>query len=259
MLEVGEEGVRPLLLEEVRQSTMRISFRSMELMRKWHAKGLAACICIFVTTLPTAQATSNDTSVVDGPSQEETLAFIKGTWDVCATMNSGWQRMITKDGSLWQVDRTAKVNVVVMPPSSLRIVTRLNERRKLSGIFEIQAPEERIQEFDLSALTPHVSRQRDGEDTNLYEIGLRCAHAACMTEWVASLAIPGKPLHDLRTGKLAVTNLDELVYSDQPPKNSQEERKGEISIPVCDRPSLESLSKAFQHAIIKAGGKKPLF
>ena len=167
--------------------------------------------------------------------------------------------MIARDGSLWHIDRTAKVDVVVLPPSSLRIVTRLNERRKLTGIFEIQAPEERIQEFDLSALSPTVSRQRDGEDTNLYEIGLRCARTACMTEWVASLAMPGKPVHDLRTGKLVVTNLDELVYGDQPPKNSPEEKKGEISIPVCDRASLESLSKAFQHAIIKAGGRKPLF
>jgi hypothetical protein len=212
-----------------------------------------------MTTLPSPQATSTDTPNPDGPSQEETLAFIKDTWDVCATMRSGWQRMIVKDGSVWQVDRTAKVNAVVMPPSSLRIVTRVNERRKLSGLFELQTPEERIQEFDLSALSPTVSRQRDGEDTNLYEIGLRCARAACVTEWVAPLAVPGKPLHDLKTGKLVVTNLDELVYSDQPPKNSPEERKGEISIPVCDRTSLESLSKAFQHAILNAGGKKPLF
>lgn len=229
-------------------------------MGKWHAKRLAACICILVMTLPTAQAISDDTSVaVEAPSQEETLAFIKGTWDVCATMQSGWQRMLAKDGSLWQVNRTAKVNVAILPPSSLSIVTRLNERRKLSGVFEIQAPEERIHEFDLGALSPIVNRQRDGEDTNLYEIGLRCAHAACITEWVAPLVIPGKPLHDLKTGKLVVTNLDELVYADQPPTNSPAEKKGEISIPVCDRTSLESLSKAFQHAIIKSGGKKPLF
>ena len=228
-------------------------------MRKWHASGVAVYIYILVTTLPTAGATPNEAPGSDGPSQEETLAFIKDTWDVCATMHSGWQRMIAKDGSVWQVDRTAKVNAVVMPPSSLSIVTRLNDRRKLSGLLELQAPEERIQEFDLSALSPDVSRQRDGADTNLYEIGLRCARAACINEWVAPLAIPGKPLHDLRTGKLVVTNLDELVYGDQLPKNSPEEKKGEISIPVCDRTSLESLSKAFQHAIIKAGGKKPLF
>lgn len=228
-------------------------------MRKWRARKLAVCICILVTTLPTARATSNDASGVDGPSQEETLAFIKGRWEVCATMHSGWQRMIAKDGSLWDVDRTAKVDVVVMPPSSLRVVTRLNERRKLSGIFEIQTPKERIQEFDLSALSPHVSRQREGEDTNLYEIGLRCARAACVTEWVASLAIPDKPIHDLRTGKLVVTSLDELVYEDQPPKNNPGEKKGEASIPVCDKMALESLANAFNHAISKAGGKKPLF
>ncbi|MBK9305764.1 MAG: hypothetical protein IPM58_01415 [Nitrospira sp.] len=228
-------------------------------MGKWNATRLAACIGLLVTTLPTTRAISNDASGVEGPSQEETLAFIKGTWDVCATMRSGWQRMIATDGSLWQVDRTAKVNVAVMAPSSLRIVTRLNERKKLSGIFEIQAPEERIQEFDVSALSPNISRQRDGEDTNLYEIGLRCAHTACITEWVAPLAIPGKPLQDLRTGKLAVTNLDELVDADQPSAKSPGEKKGEISIPVCDRASLESLSKAFQHAIIISGGKKPLF
>lgn len=228
-------------------------------MRMWHARLLASCIAISMTVLPVSQATSNDTSGVERPSQEETLAFIKGTWDVCATMHSGWQRMIAKDGSLWEVSRTAKVNVVIMPPSSLRIVTRFNERRKLSGIFEIQAPEERIHEFDVGALSPHVSRQREGEDTNLYELGLRCAHAACVTEWVASLAIPGKPIHDLKTGKLVVTNLDDLVYENQPPKNSPDEKKGEVSIPVCDRTALESLSKAFHHAIIKAGGKKPLF
>jgi len=238
---------------------MLISSRRDKSMGRWNAKRLAACICILMTTLPTARAISNDTSVVEAPSQEETLAFIKGTWDVCAAMQSGWQRMLAKDGSLWQVNRMAKVNVAILPPSSLSIVTRLNERRKLSGVFEIQAPEERIQEFDLSALSPNISRQRDGEDTNLYEIGLRCAHAACITEWVAPLTIPGKPLHDLRTGKLVVTNLDQLVYADQPPTSSPAEKKGEISIPVCDRTSLESLSKAFQHAIIKSGGKKPLF
>ncbi len=212
-----------------------------------------------MTTLPSARATSTDTPSTEGPSQEETLAFIKGRWEVCATMHSGWQRMIAKDGSLWHVDRIAKVDVVMMPPSTLRIVTRLNERRKLSGIFEIQTPKERVQEFDVSALSPHVSRQREGEDTNLYEIGLRCARAACVTEWVASLAIPDKPIHDLRTGKLVVTSLDELVYEDQPPKNNPGEKKGEASIPVCDKMALESLANAFNHAIINAGGKKPLF
>ena len=158
---------------------------------------MAACICILVMTLPTARAISNNTSVLDGPSQEETLAFIKGRWDVCATMQSGWQRMLAKDGSLWQVNRTAKVNVAIIPPSSLSIVTRLNERRKLSGVLELQAPEERIQEFDLSALSPNVNRQRDGEDTNLYEIGLRCANAACAPLWLCSS--PVSPLPDRKS------------------------------------------------------------
>jgi hypothetical protein len=51
----------------------------------------------------------------------------------------------------------AKVDVAVTPPSSLKIITRLNERRKLSGIFEVQTPEERIQEFDLTALSSNIS------------------------------------------------------------------------------------------------------
>lgn len=228
-------------------------------MWNWLAKGLLPCL-LFILTGPLAVwATSNTSAEADGPSQDQTLAFIKDTWEVCATSHSGWQRTIAKDGSLWQVDRTAKVTAEIIPPSSLRVVTRMNERRKLGGVFEIQTPEERIVEFDVSALSAHVNQQRDGENTTLFEIGLRCARAACITEWVAPLSIPGKPLHDLRTGKLLVTNLDELVYENQPPKDSVAQKKGEIAVPVCDRASLESLSKAFQHAIMKAGGKKPLF
>jgi hypothetical protein len=228
-------------------------------MRTWYTRGLAACICILVTTLPTAQATSNDSSGADGPSQEETLEFIKDTWGACATMRSGWHRMIAKDGSVWEGDRMAKVDVAVTPPSSLKIITRLNERRKLSGIFEVQTPEERIQEFDLTALSSNISLEGDGQDATLYGIRLHCARAACVTEWVASLAWPGKSMHDLKTGKLIVTRLDDLVYEHHAPKDNPSENKGDAYIPVCDKVALESLSKAFQHAIIKAGGKKPLF
>jgi hypothetical protein len=216
-------------------------------------------IFVLMTSLPSAWAISNDAPGTDGPSLEETVAFIKDTWEACGTMHSGLQRMIAKDGSLWHMDRMAKVDVVVVPPSAFKIVTRLNEHRKLSGIFGLQSPVERIQEFDLSALSPSVSSEQEGENINLYGIRLRCARGACVTEWLASLALSGKPVHELKTGKLVVTSLEELVYEDRPPKDKPGERKGEIYIPVCDMASLDSLSKAFRHAIIKAGGKKPLF
>lgn len=227
--------------------------------KKWQAGRLLTCILMFMTSLPSAWATSNEMAGTDGPSIEETLAFIKDTWEGCATMQSGMQRMIAKDGSLWHMDRMAKVEVAVMPPSTLKIVTRLNERRKLSGIFGIQSPVERIHEFDVSALSPHVSSEQEGENSNLYGIRLRCSRGACVTEWLASLVIPGKPMHDLKTGKLAVTNLEELVYEDRAPKDKPGEKKAEMYIPVCDVASLESLSKALHHVILKAGGKKPLF
>ncbi|HEX6726688.1 MAG TPA: hypothetical protein VF078_04995 [Nitrospira sp.] len=229
------------------------------MMTKWQAGRLVTCILIVMTSLPSAWAASNDTAGTEGPSMEETLAFIKDTWEACATMHSGLQRMIAKDGSLWHMDRMAKVEVEVMPPSALRIVTRLNERRKLSGIFGFQSPAERIQEFDLNALSPDVIREREGENVNIYGIRLRCARGACVTEWLSSLAIPGKPMHDLKTGKLDVQSLEELVYEDRAPKDKPGEKKAEVYIPVCDAASLDSLSKAFHHAIIKAGGKKPLF
>jgi hypothetical protein len=216
-------------------------------------------IFVLMTSLPSAWAISNDAPGTDGPSLEETVAFIKDTWEACGTMRSGLQRMIAKDGSLWHMDRMAKVDVVVVPPSALKIVTRLNEHRKLSGIFGLQSPVERIQEFDLNALSPNVSSEQEGENINLYGIRLRCARGACVTEWLASLAISGKPIHELKTGKLVVTSLEELVYEDQAPKDKPAEKKGEIYIPVCDMTSLDSLSKAFRHAIIKSGGKKPLF
>ncbi|MGC4097327.1 MAG: hypothetical protein QM706_09440 [Nitrospira sp.] len=226
---------------------------------KWQAGRLLSCMLMFLTSFPSAWATSTDMPGTDGPSIEETLAFIKDTWEGCATMQSGMQRMIAKDGSLWHMDRTAKVEVAVMPPSTLKIVTRLNERRKLSGIFGIQSPVERIHEFDVSALSPQVSSEQEGENSNLYGIRLRCSRGACVTEWLASLVIPGKPMHDLKTGKLAVTNLDELVYEDRALQDKPGEKKAEMYIPVCDVASLESLSKALRHVILKAGGKKPLF
>ena len=226
---------------------------------KWHVGKLITCLLILMMSLPSAWATSNDTPGTDGPLLEETIAFIKDTWEACATMHSGMQRMIAKDGSLWHMDRMAKVDVTVIPPSSLKIVTRLNEHRKLSGIFGLQSPVERIQEFDLNALSPNVSSEQEGENINLYGVRLRCALGACVTEWVASLAMPGKPMHELKTGKLVVTSLEELVYEDRAPKDKSGERKGEIYIPICDMTSADSLSKAFRHAIIKAGGKKPLF
>ncbi|MGE0645762.1 MAG: hypothetical protein AB7P24_19050 [Nitrospira sp.] len=228
-------------------------------MRTWHRMKLGACILTAMAILPTTQAISNSTPAPDGPSQEETLTFITDTWGACATMRSGWQRMIAKDGSVWEGERMAKVDAVALPPSSLRIITRLNERRKLTGLFEIQAPEEKIQEFDLTALSSDVGVERDGQESNLFGIRLRCARAACVTEWVASLAMPGKSMHDLKTGKLLVTRLDDLVYEHHAPKDNPSEQNGEAYIPVCDKVALESLSKAFQHAIHKAGGKKPLF
>jgi|GEM_PF-1513230 len=234
-------------------------FYGGKIMAKRQAAALVTCFLILTTSLPSAWATSNDMSANDGPSLEETLAFIKDTWEACATMHSGLQRMIAKDGSLWHMDRMAKVDVVVIPPSALKIVTRLNELRKLSGIFGIQSPAEKVQEFDLNALSPNVSPEREGENINLYGIRLRCARGACVTEWLASLAIPGKPMHELKTGKVVVTSLEELVYEDQGPKDKPGEKKGEIYIPVCDIASLESLSKAFHHAISKVGAKKPLF
>jgi len=226
---------------------------------KWQAGRLVTCLLLLMTSLPSAWATSNDTPGNDEPSLEETLAFIKSTWEACATMHSGLQRMIAKDGSLWHMDRMAKVDVVVMPPSTLKIVTRLNELRKLSGIFALQSPTEKIQEFDLNALSPNVNVEREGENINLYGIRLRCARGACVTEWLAPLAIPGKPMHELKTGKVAVTVLEELVYEDQAPKDKPGEKKGEVYIPVCDMASLESLSKAFHHAITKTSRGKPLF
>jgi len=229
------------------------------MMTKFQVGRLVTYIFILMTSLPSAWAISNDEPGTDGPSLEETVVFIKDTWEACGTMRSGLQRMIAKDGSLWHMDRMAKVDVVVVPPSALKIVTRLNEHRKLSGIFGLQSPVERIQEFDLNALSPSVSSEQEGENINLYGIRLRCARGACVTEWLASLAISNKPMHELKTGKLAVTSLEELVYEDHAPKDKPGERKGEIYIPVCDMASLDSLSKAFRHAIIKAGGKKPLF
>ncbi len=230
-----------------------------KIMMKWQAGALVTCAFILMTSLPSAWATSNDTYGNDGPSLEETLAFIKETWEACATMHSGLQRMIAKDGSLWHMDRMAKVDVVVIPPSALRIITRLNELKKLSGIFGIQSPAEKIQELDLNALSPNVSSEREGENVNLYGIRLRCARGACVTEWLASLVMPGKPMHELKTGKVAITSLEELAYEDRAPKDKPGEKKGEAYIPVCDRATVESLSHALTHAINKAGGKKPLF
>jgi hypothetical protein len=230
------------------------------MMTKWQAERLVTCLIILMTSLPSAWAsTSDDAAGNDRPSLEETVAFIKDTWEACATMHSGLQPMIAKDGSLWHMDRIAKVDVVVMPPSALKIVIRLNELKKLRGIFAFQSPAERIQEFDLNALSPDVSPEREGENINLYGIRLRCARGACVTEWLASLAILGKPMHELKTGKVVVTNLEELVYEDGAPKDKPGEKKGEVYIPVCDMASLESLSKAFHHAILKVGGKRPLF
>jgi hypothetical protein len=230
------------------------------MMTKWQAGRLITCLIILMTSLPSAwAATSDDAAGNEEPSLEETVAFIKDTWEACATMHSGLQPMIAKDGSLWHMDRIAKVDVVVMPPSALKIVIRLNELKKLRGIFALQSPAERIQEFDLNALSPDVSPEREGENINLYGIRLRCARGACVTEWLASLAILGKPMHELKTGKVVITNLEELVYEDGAPKDKPGEKKGEVHIPVCDMASLESLSKAFHHAILKVGGKKPLF
>lgn len=228
-------------------------------MTKFQVGRLVTYIFVLMTSLPSAWAISNDAPGTDGPSLEETVVFIKDTWEACGTMRSGLQRMVAKDGSLWHMDRMAKVDVVVMPPSALKIVTRLNEHRKLSGIFGLQSPIERIQEFDLNALSPNVSSEQEGENINLYGVRLRCARGGCVTEWLAPLAISGKPMHELKTGKLAVTSLEELVYEDRAPKDRLGERKGEIYIPVCDMASSDSLSKAFRYAIIKTGGKKPLF
>lgn len=214
---------------------------------------------LLLNGLSAVWAGSNETSEPGGPSLEETMAFIKGTWEACATMRSGSQRMVPKDGASWQMDRTAKVDVVVRPPSGLQLITRLNERMRVGGALDLQAPVEKVQEFDLSAMSPNVIPEREGEGTNLYGIRLRCTRAACVTEWVATLSMPGKPMHDLKTGRLVVSNLEELVYEDRAPRDKPGEKKGEISLPVCDAAAAESLSKALSHAVGKAGGKKPLF
>ncbi|MBS0149485.1 MAG: hypothetical protein JSR31_00990 [Nitrospira sp.] len=229
------------------------------MMAKWQV-GWAVIGCFFfLIGLSTVWAGSSEGPDPEGPSLEETMVFIKGTWEACATMRSGLQRMAPKDGAPWQMDRTAKVDVVIRPPSGLQLTTRLNERMRLSGALDLQAPVEKVQEFDLSAMSPNVSPEREGEGTNLYGVRLRCTRAACITEWVTTLSLPGKPMHDLKTGRLVVTNLEELVYEDRAPKDKPGEKKGELSLPVCDAAAAESLSKALSHAISKAGGRKPLF
>lgn len=228
-------------------------------MAKWRMKWGVVGFFLLLTGLPVVWAGSNESVDPEGPSLEETMAFIKDTWEACATMRSGLQRMAPKDGAPWQMDRTAKVDVVVRPPSGLQFTTRLNERMRFGGALDLQAPVEKIQEFNLNAMSPNVSSEREGEGTNLYGIRLRCTRAACVTEWVATLSMPGKPMHDLKIGRLVVTNLEELVYEDRAPKDKPGEKKGELSLPVCDAAAAESLSKALSHAIVKAGGKKPLF
>ncbi|MBS0164944.1 MAG: hypothetical protein JSR29_02565 [Nitrospira sp.] len=229
------------------------------MMAKWRMKWGVVGFFLLLTGLPVVWAGSNESVDPEGPSLEETMAFIKDTWEACATMRSGLQRMAPKDGAPWQMDRTAKVDVVVRPPSGLQFTTRLNERMRFGGALDLQAPVEKIQEFNLNAMSPNVSSEREGEGTNLYGIRLRCTRAACVTEWVATLSMPGKPMHDLKIGRLVVTNLEELVYEDRAPKDKPGEKKGELSLPVCDAAAAESLSKALSHAIVKAGGKKPLF
>ena len=228
-------------------------------MAKWRMKWGVVGFFLLLTGLPVVWAGSNESVDPEGPSLEETMAFIKDTWEACATMRSGLQRMAPKDGAPWQMDRTAKVDVEIRPPSSLQLITRLNERMRFGGALDLQSPVEKIQEFDLNAMSPNVSSEREGEGTNLYGIRLRCTRAACVTEWVATLSMPGKPMHDLKIGRLVVTNLEELVYEDRAPKDKPGEKKGELSLPVCDAAVAESLSKALNHAISKAGGKKPLF
>jgi hypothetical protein len=228
-------------------------------MATWHVGAVVACLLILLTGPSDVGAGPNESSDAEGPSLEETLAFIKDTWEACATMRSGLQQMVPKDGAPWQMDRMAKVDVVVRPPSGLQLITRLNERMRLNGALDLQAPVEKVQEFDLNAMSPSVSPEREGEGTNLYGIRLRCTRAACVTEWVATLSMPGKSMHDLKMGRLVVTNLEELAYADRAPKDKPGEKKGEISLPVCDVAAVESLSKALSHAIVKAGGKKPLF
>ncbi|MBS0153620.1 MAG: hypothetical protein JSS38_03440 [Nitrospira sp.] len=229
------------------------------MMAKWRMKWGVVGFFLLLTGLPVVWAGSNESVDPEGPSLEETMAFIKDTWEACATMRSGLQRMAPKDGAPWQMDRTAKVDVEIRPPSSLQLITRLNERMRFGGALDLQSPVEKIQEFDLNAMSPNVSSEREGEGTNLYGIRLRCTRAACVTEWVATLSMPGKPVHDLKIGRLVVTNLEELVYEDRAPKDKPGEKKGELSLPVCDAAAAESLSKALSHAIVKAGGKKPLF
>lgn len=228
-------------------------------MAQWRVGWGGVGLFLLLTGLPPVWAGSNESADPEGPSLEATLAFVKDTWDACATMRSGLQRMAPKDGTPWQMDRTAKVEVVVRPPFGLQLITRLNERMRFGGAVDLQAPVEKIQEFDLSAMSPTVSPEREGEGTNLYGVRLRCTRAACVSEWVAALSMPGKPMHDLKTGRVVVTNLEELVYEDRAPKDKPGERKGEVSLPICDAAAVESLSKALSHAITKAGGKKPLF
>ncbi len=230
------------------------------MMARWQVGWVVVGCFLLLIGLSTVWAGSSEGSgPEEGPSLEETMAFIKGTWEACATMRSGLQRMAPKDGAPWQMDRTAKVDVVVRPPSGLQLITRLNERMRVGGALDLQAPVEKVQEFDLSAMSPTVNPEREGEGTNLYGIRLRCTRAACVTEWVATLSMPGKPMQDLKTGRLVVTNLEELVYEDRAPRDKPGEKKGELSLPVCDAAAAESLSKALSHAIGKAGGKKPLF
>lgn len=229
------------------------------MMAKWQVGLAVVGFFLLLIGLPIVWAGSGEGSDPEGPSLEETMAFIKDTWEACATMRSGLQRMAPKDGAPWQMDRTAKVDVVLRPPFGLQLTTRLNERMRLSGALDLQAPVEKVHEFNLSAMSPNVSLEREGDGTNLYGIRLRCTRAACITEWVATLSLPGKSIHDLKTGRLIVTNLEELVYEDRAPKDKPGERKGELSLPVCDAAAAESLSKALNHAISKAGGKKPLF
>lgn len=202
---------------------------------------------------PVSWAYSGDQPTSDGPSLEETVAFIRDSMVGCGKFSGKkvetWRGA---DGSPFQMTIIIETKVIgVSSPNATKVEVQSRSREKLvRGDFSSAVASSVISAdvLPLESLSPDVSVEKS--QFNLHSILLKCTQGACIQKIKTNLEDDHRVTQSFKP-------LEELLI----PKHHSEEKESsnEAVFSLCSKAVADSLAKAFNHAITKAGGKKPLF
>ncbi|MGB4069946.1 MAG: hypothetical protein WBK08_18115 [Nitrospira sp.] len=246
-------------------------------MKRWLIWATVGLIGLSVSVnISPSWSQSREKATEDGPSLEDTFAFIKDTFLGCGGFlaQETIGQYTDKNGNPITGPihhESFAESILLQSPYHVRLEIR--SRWRLSHMGEGRKSKIAANpilysfEFNLNELNPGSAVAAFDSNLKIWVVGFKCSRGACITIDFTHLDSAYKPfkleealdinkellLREIRVGWLE--SLKGLVKS----KYQEQIKQNELAISVCNEDSAQSLAKAFTHAISKAGGKKPLF